>query len=520
MRAARIAVIGAGVGGLVAASRLAAHGCEVAVFESAAGPGGKMRGEDVDGVAIDAGPTVFTMRWAFEQAFEDAGASFTDYVRLTPLSILARHAWGPDERLDLFADVERSADAIGAFAGLREAAGFREFCARARAVYAALEEPFIKASRPNPASLAMRAGPTGIAAMMQASPFTSLWQALGRHFRDPRLRQLFGRYATYCGASPFAAPATLMLVAHVEMDGVWSVQGGMRALAAALEKLACDKGASLNYGRSVERVVTAGAGACGVELADGERWLADAVIMNGDVAALSQGLLGAAVAHAAPATPRAARSLSAVTWAIKARTGGFPLARHNVFFSGDARAEFDEIFARRRLPRAPTVYVCAQDRGEGAAAAPGGERLLCLVNAPADGDGPARDSAELGSCEAAAFGLLARCGLEIEDWRATSRRATPRDFAKLYPATGGALYGRASHGWMASFARPGSRTKMPGLYLAGGSAHPGPGVPMAALSGRQAAISVMADLASTRRSAQAATPGGTSTRSARTGSMA
>ncbi len=508
MVAPRIAIIGAGVGGLSCALRLAGEGCEVAVFEGAGAPGGKMRSINIDGTMIDAGPTVFTMRWVFDDIFAEAGARFEDRINLTPLSMLARHVWEGGEKLDLFADVERSAEAIGNFSGALDAAGFRRFCAKARAIYRALEAPFIRSSRPNPVSLVMRAGLGGLGGLSQISPFATLWGSLVEYFRDPRLRQLFGRYATYCGSSPMSAPATLMLIAHVEMQGVWSIEGGMHRLACSLAELAKSKGARIHLGQPVKSLLTAGGAANGVELGDGERWMADAVVMNGDVEALSRGLFGKAAAGSVAPTPRAARSLSAVTWAMNAKTQGFPLGRHNVFFSNDSGAEFDDLFKRRRIPIAPTVYVCAQDRINGEAALDGAERLLCLINAPADGDAAAEDSREIETCETAAFGLLARCGLEISNWKTSRVRTTPQDFAHLFPATGGALYGRASHGWMASFLRPGSRTRLPGLYLAGGSVHPGPGVPMAALSGRQAAISVLADLASMRRWVPAAIAGG------------
>jgi 1-hydroxycarotenoid 3,4-desaturase len=306
-----------------------------------------------------------------------------------------------------------------------------------------------------------------------------------------------------------------MLVAHVEQVGVWIVEGGMSRLANTLANLARAKGVTFRYGERVTSVVTKAGRARGVELAHGERIAADAVVMNGDVSALAAGLLGQDAVGSAPPTPRANRSLSAITWAIAAKTDGFALTHHNVFFSKDYPAEFRDIFARSRLPRAPTVYVCAQDRDGSAdqrAGALGAERLLCLVNAPATGDLEPFDDKELQSCEVATFALLARCGLKIMGTPEATVRTTPTDFERLFPATGGALYGRASHGWMASFARSGARTRLPGLYLAGGSVHPGPGAPMAALSGRQAASSVMADLASTNRLVPAATPGGISTR--------
>ena len=165
-----------------------------------------------------------------------------------------------------------------------------------------------------------------------------------------------------------------------------------------------------------------------------------------------------------------------MTWAIAAKTDGFPLLRHNVFFSSDYRAEFDALFGQARLPREPTVYVCAQDRADGKdlAAENGPERLLCLVNAPAGGDLGQIDPQELQSCEEAMFRLLSNCGLTVRRRPEAIVRTTPADFEQLFPATGGALYGRATHGWAASFARPGSRTRVPGLYLAGGSVASGP----------------------------------------------
>jgi 1-hydroxycarotenoid 3,4-desaturase len=526
MESKRVIVVGAGIGGLVSALALAAHGVEVLVLERAARPGGKMREVEIDGAAMDAGPTVFTMRWVFEELFEAVGTRLADHLTLQPVSVLARHAWSGSERLDLFADVPRSADAIGAFAGAAAARGYLDFCARARRIYETLEAPFLRDSRPNPMSLAARVGLRGLPELMRISPFATLWQQLGQHFADARLRQLFGRYATYCGSSPFAAPATLMLVAHVEQSGVWLVEGGMHRVAQTLAALAEQRGAVLRCGAHVSEIIVRAGRACGVRLADGEELAAQAVVFNGDAAALAGGLLGPAAAPATAKTAPARRSLSALTWNLLAPTRGFPLARHTVFFSNDYAREFDDIFKRAQLPSSPTVYVCAQDRSDSdAREGIGPERMLMIVNAPARGDcgdddtQPFNDK-ELARCEARTFQLMARCGLQVERSPAHSVLTTPQHFERMFPATGGALYGRASHGWMASFSRPGARSELPGLYLAGGSTHPGPGVPMAALSGRQAAASLLADLPSaraaarpsTRPSSPAATSGGTSTR--------
>lgn len=520
----RVVVVGAGIGGLVSALLLAAEGLDVTLVERAAAPGGKMRqllpptGAAAPGDGgIDAGPTVFTMRWVFDQILARVGTSLDAHLSLQPLDVLARHAWQPASgtgdaaRLDLHADPRRSTEAIGDFAGAAEARRFEAFCRQARKIYDTLEGPYIRSERPTLLRMALDLGPAGLATLSGLGPFASLWRSLARHFHDPRLQQLFGRYATYCGGSPFEAPATLMLVAQVEMDGVWSVDGGMSALARLFATLATARGARLRYGCGAEELLVERGRIAGVRLADGQRLPAEAVVFNGDAAALSGGLLGDAVRAAVPAVPVARRSLSALTWAMRATTTGFPLDRHNVFFNRDYAGEFDDIFRHGRLPREGTVYVCAQDRGAGAApAASGEERLLCLVNAPAGADRRPLDPSEIEQCERTSLAMLQRCGLQVQPRSVVI--TGPTEFHHLFPATGGALYGQASHGWMASFRRPGATTALPGLYLAGGSVHPGPGVPMAALSGRLAAETLLAHLGSTRRSGPVRISGGMSTR--------
>ena len=508
MSSQRAVVIGAGIAGLSTALALSARGLDVTVVERSARPGGKMREIELGGRRIDSGPTVFTMRWAFDELFDALGERLEDHVTLQPLNILARHAWTDGGRLDLFADEERTADAIGGFAGRADAEGFRAFSADAKKIFDILRDPFIRAPAPSMTALLRSSGFRELTAI---KPFQTMWKALGRYFSDPRLRQLFGRYATYCGSSPFDAPATLMLVAHVESAGVWLVDGGMYRLAAALSELAVRRGVQFRYGAEVSGIITEFGRAAGVRLANGECIEAGSVVATSDVAALAQGLLGRDAARAASAIPDNARSLSAMTWSCVAESSGFPLLRHSVFFSRDYRAEFDAIFGDRRMPKQPTVYVCAQDRDDDAGTAQP-ERLFILANAPAIGDRHWFEPAEISECARRTFGMLERCGLTVKTVPELTRVTTPTDFNRMFPGTGGALYGRSSHRWMASFQRPGARTKLPGLYLAGGSAHPGPGVPMAALSGRMAAASLIEDLASTAPSRKMVMRGGMSTR--------
>jgi 1-hydroxycarotenoid 3,4-desaturase len=289
----------------------------------------------------------------------------------------------------------------------------------------------------------------------------------------------------------------------------------MQALPQAIAKLARQRGASLHFGQPVQRILVRDGRASGVLLTDGRELQADSVVFNGDANALAQGLLGSELMSAAPATRRPRRSLSALTWAVHARSSGFVLERHNVFFCDDYQREFDDVLRRRQLPQHGTVYVCAQDRGDAAAEPAGRERLLCLVNAPADGDSRPFDTSEIEPCLRRSQELLQHCGLQLEA-HAPQEVSSPATFNRLFPGTGGALYGAASHGWMALFRRAGSISPLPGLYLAGGSVHPGPGVPMAAMSGRLAAEMLLAHLDSTSLSRRGVTFGGTSTPSATT----
>ena len=510
-------IVGAGIGGLSAAVELAALGHPVTVVEKATAVGGKMRTIHVDGRAIDSGPTVLTMREVFDELFERAGTRLEEVIALRPLTVLARHAWTDGSRLDLFADAQRSAEAIAELAGRREAEGFRRFCDHTRRIYEAVEGPFIRGDASGLLAMLDRLGLSQLRRMATVDWHRTMGKALRSFFRDPRLRQVFGRYATYYGSSPFEAPATLNLIAHVEQRGVWAVEGGMirlaQALASTLERL----GGRVRLGCEVRRVLVEDGRVVGVRLADGEELRASAVVLNTAPEALAADLLGEAL-RGAVQPARSPRSLSAITWSMVARVRDFPLAYHDVLFSDDYRREFDQLHAGQ-VPDRPTVYVCAQDR-DPAEAAPGHhtapQRLFCLINAPARGDDDTF-SPELERCKERCWAQMSRCGLTVEESDPSQTVVTsPREFARMFPGSGGSLYGPATHGFMAAFSRPGARTKLERLYLVGGGVHPGAGVPMVALSGRLAARSAHADLASTPRYHPVATSGGTSTASATT----
>lgn len=486
-------IIGAGIGGLVAAVELASRGLRVTVFEQGTQPGGKLRTIEVGGRPIDSGPTVFTLPWLFEDIFTGAGSRIDEHFRIKPAELLARHAWRDGSRLDLFADIDQSAAAIADFAGPSEASRYRTFCARAQRVYRTLEQPFMLAQRPGIGALIRASGLGGLLDLWRIQPFRSLWTALGQSFSDQRLRGLFARYATYCGSSPLQAPATLMLIAHVEQSGVWQIEGGMRRLADALLALLHQHGGRIHYDSLVSDVEISEARVAGVRLSSGEQVSADIVISNTDISGVQNGRLGDQAGAAVARGSNAQRSLSAVTWSLLAECSNFELAHHNVFFPNDYPQEFVDIFEHHRVPSNPAVYVCAQDRG-GAPGTGGPERLFLITNAPATGDREQFGPNVVQPLEAATFELLADCGLSLKTRQEHMAVTSPADFEKRFPGTGGALYGTPAHGWKSSFSRPGSRSNLPGLYFAGGSVHPGPGLPMVAISGRLAAEAALRDL--------------------------
>jgi 1-hydroxycarotenoid 3,4-desaturase len=481
------------VGGLCAAIDLAAAGFQVTVFERSSVAGGKVRADRLGASAIDAGPTVLTMRWVFDELFADVDRDFQTRVPLESLEVLARHAWSGRRRLDLFADEARSASCIADAFGRKEAEGYLRFRRDARRIYETVEGPFLRAQRPTAKEMLDHVARMGPGVLLRIDAARTLWRALQSYFRTPELRQLFARYATYCGSSPFEAPATLALVAHVESAGVWRVRGGMRVLAEALATLARELGASFVYDAHVERIEPGSRDAFGVRLATGEAFPSDAIIVNADASAIGTGLFGGDVRPAVRAAAVGERSLSAVTLAVWGEAKGWDLAHHNVFFSDDYPAEFRELRAENRCPSSPTVYLCAQHEDGDVAGVAG--RLLLVINAPATGDDPRRwEEPEIRRCTEATLRTLERAGVTLHPKAALT--TTPREYAARFPGTGGALYGPASRGPFSAMSRSGARTRIPGLYLAGGSVHPGPGLPMAALSGRLAARALIADLAS------------------------
>lgn len=493
-----VVVIGAGIGGLSAALQLTGQGYRPLVLERASSVGGKAHQVELESqlhptMAVDGGPTVLTMLPVFERLFEEASAQLHERVTLTKSQILARHFWSDGSQVDLHADLDQSTEAIRAFAGQREAEQFLKFHRYTQAIYESVQDVFIYAPKPSPLRVVRQLGLSVMPRMLRADVQRTLWRSLKRFFRDPRLLQLFGRYATYAGNNPFVCPATFNLIAHVEQQGVWRVNGGIKALANAIAELIVERGGEIHTHCHVEEILVTHGRATGVRLLSGEEIKGRAVIFNGDVQALSRGALGEEARQAVKSYPVHERSLSALTLCAAMNANEAPLSHHNVFFSDDYFAEFAAIEAGR-LPADPTLYLCAQRRGDELISSsapleprrtPLHEPALALVNAPATADYAPLSSEEMDQCKAYTLNLLARHNIIPDSQRSLWR--APQGWNSLFPHSGGAIYGMASKKWDSTLRRPGAQTKLQGLYLSGGSVHPGAGVPMAALSGMIAA---------------------------------
>ncbi len=487
-----VVVIGGGIGGLSAAIRLATAGLPVVLLEKNPGIGGKMGELRSGGYRWDTGPSVLTMRPVIEDLFTAAGRRLDDYVTLLPIDPLTRYFYPDGTVLDACRDWPRLAAQIAALEP-RDVEGFLRFLAYAARLHRITGPVFIYDHPPTWRSFTR----VPLADMPAVEPWLNMDRAIRRYVRLPHLRQLLGRFATYVGASPFLAPATLNVIAHVELTGgIWYPQGGLYSLARALHKLALDSGVDIRTYAEVTAINLRDGAACGVTLATGESIAASAVIANVDVATVYSRLL-----------PQSGPKLAATRHSVLNRktsgsgfalllgvTKTFPdLIHHNIFFSADYRREFADIFTRGRPPADPTIYVAITSKTDPEHAPPGHENWFVLVNAPPVGD-QFDWNEEAPAYRTHILERLAAFGYDIRQSIVEEHVLTPLDIARNTAAYRGALYGISSNQALNAFRRPRNRAEgVARLYFAGGTTHPGGGVPMVILSGKVAAELALAD---------------------------
>ncbi|MGQ9491552.1 MAG: phytoene desaturase family protein [Anaerolineae bacterium] len=520
-----IVVIGAGIGGLSAAIRLAAAGQQVTVVEKNSHVGGKMGEVRREGFRWDTGPSVITMRPVFEELFQAAGRRLEEYIELLPVEPLTRYFYGDGTVLDATRDLARMVEQIRRL-DAHDVEGYLAYLSYVARLHRVTGPAFIYGAPPTWRTVTQVAP----ADALRLEPWLTMDAAIRRYVRSPHLRQLLGRFATYVGGSPFRAPATLNVIAHVELnEGIWYPRGGVYAIAAGLERLARELGVTIRTGCAVARIHVPGTSeapglsgplqATGVVLADGERIAADAVLSNVDVAHTLTNLLPREAVDLGRLRrlTRAEPSCSGFILLLGVR-GEFPqLAQHNIFFSSDYPREFDDIFRRGVPPDEPTVYVAITSKADPGHAPPGHENWFVLVNAPAIGQervGSAGERRQPWDWEQEkapyrnrVLATLARFGLDVRQRIVVEEIFTPADLARQTGSWRGALYGASPNNMLAAFRRPPVRDpRVVGLYYAGGTTHPGGGVPMVVLSGRLAAKTILADLyrADNRRGARRA----------------
>lgn len=484
-------VVGGGVGGLAVAIRLAAAGHRVRLFERSDRVGGKLGSHAAAGFRWETGPSLLTLPEVFDELLALAGTSLAAACRPVRLERTCRYHFADGSSLTTWDDPAATRAAVEALSPGSGPAWDR-WGRRAERVWTTAERTFFAGPMEDPRALLRRM--RSPADLLAIDPLPTLHQRAARTFADPRLVQWACRYATYAGSDPWRVPATLGCIPHVEQAfGCWALLGGLATLADALAAAAVSLGVSIATGTEVAAIVTGGSAGrvSGVRLASGEVVPADVVVANVDAAHLYADLLpdrrGQRRARAA------GRSTSGFVLLLGAagRTEG--LDHHTVLFSSDYRQEFADL-AAGRPPADPTVYVCAADRTDPSAAPPGHESLFVLVNVPSVDDPETEWSRDRADAYAdRVLAVLERRQLDLRRRLVHREVITPADLAARHRAPGGAIYGTSSNGRRAAFTRPSNRGPRPGLYLVGGSSHPGGGLPLVALSAKIVAAMIEGD---------------------------
>ena len=481
-------MIGAGVGGMAVATRLAVKGHNVTILEQSERVGGKLAGYSRDGFVFDTGPSLLTLPAVYRDLFLKTGSALEENVDLHLLDIGFGYHFADGAALTMpGVDSSRCADALGDQLGGDAAQQWRALIARARRIWDVTRRPFLESPLQGTRTLARMAWRVGD--VRTVAPWKSL-RGLGRDYlSDPRLVTLLDRYATYAGSDPRRAPAALATIPYVEQTfGTWHLGGGLFTLADALHRRCVERGVDVRLECDVVRVIVDAGRVSGVELRNGERLPADIVVSNADATHLYTRLVhDSLVNKPRRALRRTTPSLAGFVMmlAVRGRTPG--IRHHNVWFPEDYDAEFDAIFGRETRPvNDPTIYACVP---EDPLMRPDAdhESWFVLVNAPRHGtSGPGLlDWTAPGVASEYAshvLDVLARRGIDLRDRIMWSEVRTPADLEQGTRSPGGAIYGTSSNGARAAFLRPANQSPVPGLYLVGGSAHPGGGLPLVGLS--------------------------------------
>jgi phytoene desaturase len=493
----RAAIVGGGLGSMSAAIHLAAKGWQVTIWEKEAKVGGKMGEISEAGYRWDTGPTVITLRHVLEDLFRTAGHRTRDYLTLVPIDPLTRYHYPDGTVLDISASLAQTVADIEAL-DERDVTGYLDLLSYAARMYW-ITAPVILYNDPPTLRSVLNLPPNDLA---RVDFIRSMDQAIRAHVRSPYLRQLFARYATYLGASPYRARAFLSVIAHVELTaGLWYPRGGTYAIARAYRRLAEELGVEIHTNAQVTRILVENGRATGVELSSGAVERADAIIAGVDATTVYHDLLSDAASGLPGHAQRLRRwterpfSCSGFVLYLGVDRRHPQLTHHNIFFTSNYPAEFSAIFDRGVPYHEPTVYVAITSKTDADHAPEDGENWYVMTNVPPTSAGAAWDwERNAQEYRDRVLDRLATFGLDVRDHIRAEHMLTPLDIQRKTGAWRGALYGHSFNKLLASFQRPHNRSSdVRSLYFAGGTTHPGGGVPMVTLSGKTAARLVQQD---------------------------
>lgn len=477
----RLVVVGAGVGGLAVSLRLARLGFSVTLLEKNERVGGKLNIWQEKGYTFDTGPTLLTMPFVLEDLFDSLGLRLQDHLELIRIDPLCRYSYGDGTRIDATSDLDAMERTIAKL-NPADAVGFRRFMRHAAGIYDAAAEPFLFTPFVSAGFRGILANLGNLPALLRIDAFRSMNNAVSEYFGDERLRQLFNRFATYNGSSPYLAPATLAIIPHVEFAmGGWYVRGGMYRIAGVFQKLALKLGVTIRTGVEVTRFIQKDGAAVGVDTKDHGFIAADGLIANADAMYTRESLMEAGTGINRGIEP----SLGGFVMMLGVRREFPELIHHNIFFSSDYRKEFDSLVHEGRPAGEPTVYVALSCKTDSIMAPPGSSNLFILVNTPPLGEQWSWD-VESAAYRSLVLGRLKEHGVSIDETEIeVEQMITPADFARRYNAYRGSIYGTSSNGRRAAFLRPPNRSReMKNLFFVGGSTHPGGGIPLVLLSAK------------------------------------
>ena len=497
----KISVIGSGLAGLSAAVTLAARGYDVSVFEKNDWTGGKAIVHEEGGYRFDMGPTILTIPSVLRRIFAEAGLPMEDRLDLRRLDPQWRCFFEDGSSLDLIENVEAMAERIGQYSNTPEdAKGYRRFLTVSQSLNDISQKLFFW--RPvgglwDIMDSSQMLNLNGLKNFMAIRPGKTVSNTVRNHIKDQRVAQMLDHFVQYVGSNPEQSPAVLCGIAHMQTDeGVWYPMGGIRAVPVALRKLAEELGVKFITGSKVVRLTTQGDQVTGLVLEDGREIASRAVVSNMDAVRTFRELL--------PHHPAAGRfekargyepACSGVVLYLGLDKRYEELLHHDFVFSRNPEEEFDFIYRKGEPAPDPSLYLAAPAITEPGVAPPGGESLYILAHTAYLR--PHHDwDKMLPEYRKTIISKLERTtGIkDLEKRIKVEHHLTPQDIHTRYHVLNGAIYGLASHGMMGAF-KPSNRTEIKGLYLAGGAAHPGPGMPMVLMSGWIAADALHQDQA-------------------------